>query len=50
LNFADKRASNDLTGFFNLKQAPRVFKVISAPKDAEYFLNDNRPMEPPDND
>ena len=50
LNVADKRASNDLTGFFNLKHAPRVFQVISAPKNAEYFLHDNSPMEPPDTD
>jgi phospholipase C len=50
LNFADARATSDLTGFFNLKQMPRTFKMISAPKDAKFFLNDNSPMEPPDND
>jgi len=50
LNFADARATNDLTGFFNLKQTPRMFKTISAPKDGKYFLNDNSPLEAPDND
>jgi phospholipase C len=50
LNFADARATKDLTEFFNLQQAPRTFKTISAPKDAKFFLNDNSPMEAPDND
>ena len=50
LNFADKRATNNLTTFFNLKRAPRPFKVIQAPLDTKYFLNDNSPIEPPDND
>lgn len=50
LHVADKRATNALTFFFNLKQTPRIFKTISAPKDAQYFLNDPSPMEPPDND
>jgi phospholipase C len=50
LNFADARATTDLSGFINLQQAPRTFNVISAPKDAKFFLNDKSPMEPPDND
>jgi len=50
LNVADKRATNDLTLFFNLKRAPRPFTVITAPLDAKYFLHDKSPMEPPDND
>jgi phospholipase C len=50
LNFADQRATTDLKGFFNLNQSPRTFKPISAPLGAEFFLNDKRPMEPPDTD
>jgi phospholipase C len=50
LNFADQRAANDLTSFFNLKQSPRIFKRISAPLGEKFFLNDKRPMEPPDTD
>jgi phospholipase C len=50
LNFADKRATNDLAPFFNLTQAPRSFTIIPASLDAKYFLDDKSPMEPPDND
>jgi phospholipase C len=50
LNFADQRAANDLTSFFNLNMSPRTFKLISAPLGEEFFLNDKRPMEPPDTD
>jgi phospholipase C len=50
LNFADARASNDLTAFFNLNAAPRSFQNISAPKDANFFLNDKRPATDPDVD
>jgi hypothetical protein len=50
LNFADKRAAHDLTLFFHLTGSPRSFHLIPAPLDAQYFLNDNTPMEPPDND
>ncbi|MBV9302912.1 MAG: hypothetical protein JOY62_04220 [Acidobacteriaceae bacterium] len=50
LGFADARASNDLEGFFNFKQTPRRFKKIAAEYDANYFLNDTSPPEPPDND
>jgi phospholipase C len=48
LNFADARATNDLTGFFNLGQAPRSFKNISAPKSGSFFINDKRPATDPD--
>jgi phospholipase C len=44
LNYADARSSTNLTSFFNLKSAPRTFKTISAPKDANFFLNDKRPI------
>jgi phospholipase C len=50
LHFADERATYDLTDFFRLDHAPRIFHHINAPKDAKYFLNDKSPMEPPDND
>jgi phospholipase C len=50
LNFADQRATNDLTEFFNLKQTPRTFTPISAPLNEDFFLHDKRPMEPPDTD
>jgi phospholipase C len=50
LNFADARATNDLTGFFDLHRAARVFQHINAPKSIEFFLHDNSLMEPPDND
>jgi len=48
LNFADARAKNDLTGFFNLLQAPRSFRIMSAPKTADFFLSDKRPPTDPD--
>lgn len=50
LNFADARAHNDLTGFFDLSQAPRPFKHIRAKKNATFFLNDTRPATDPDNE
>jgi phospholipase C len=50
LNFADKRAPNNLAGFFNTKSAPREFGAIRAAKDASFFINDNSPLEPPDTD
>jgi phospholipase C len=48
LNFADARATNNLTGFFNLHSPPRVFHSILAPKSAAFFLNDTRPVTDPD--
>jgi phospholipase C len=50
LNFADQRATTDLTNFFNLNQPPRSFNPISAPVGEDFFLNDTRPMDPPDTD
>ena len=50
LNFADQRATTDLTEFFNLTQLPRSFKLIPAPLGEKFFLNDKSPMEPPDTD
>jgi phospholipase C len=50
LNFADARATNNLTAFFNLTQPPRAFQTIPAPKTARFFLEDKRPITDPDND
>ena len=50
LTFADARATTDLTGFFNLKLRARAFHPISAPQGIQFFLDDESPMEPPDDD
>jgi len=50
LNFADQRATTDLQGFFNFNHASRPFNRIAAPVGEEFFLNDQRPMDPPDTD
>jgi phospholipase C len=50
LNFADARAQNDLTRFFNFTMSPRTFQSISAPKTATFFLNDKRKATDPDDD
>ena len=50
LGFADARADNDLASFFNFRQPPRQFQTIPAAVDADFFIHDKRPPEPPDND
>ena len=50
LGFADSRATTNLQLFFLLNQAPRTFTTIPAAKDANFFIHDPRPPEPPDND
>jgi len=50
LNFADARAKNDLTGFFDLTLGPRTFKTVNAPKNANFFINDKRKPTDPDDD
>jgi phospholipase C len=50
LGFADSRATSDFTSFFHLDRRPRTFTTIAAPKSADFFVNDPRPPEPPDND
>ena len=50
LGFADSRATTDLTEFFHTFRPPREFTTIAAPKDADFFIHDPRPSEPPDND
>jgi phospholipase C len=49
LGYADARA-DDLLDCFNFKQTPQTFRVIPAPYDANYFLNDKRPPSDPDDD
>jgi len=50
LGFADARAHDDLSTFFNLTLTPRPFLTIPAPLPAEYFLNDHAPQTAPDDD
>lgn len=50
LGYADQRSTNNLSDFFNLNRAPRKFQHINAPLGTEFFLNDKRPMTPPDTD
>jgi phospholipase C len=48
LNFADARATSDLSEFFDLTMAPRSFTHVVAPLDAKFFLNDKRVAADPD--
>jgi phospholipase C len=49
--YADSYANDDLSGFFQFTQMKgRAFHKIEAPLNADYFLNDKRPPEGPDND
>jgi len=50
LDFADARAHDDLSTFFNLQARPRPFVAIPARLPAEYFLNDHTPPTPPDDE
>ena len=50
LGFADARANGDLHDFFKFSGRLRKFQTIAAPLDANFFINDNRPPEPPDTD
>ena len=50
LAFADARAATDLTSFYNPNLLPRPFLTISAPKGAQYFINDTTPLTDPDDD
>ena len=50
LNFADSRATDALTGFYDLNRIPRTFPTISAPKRAAFFLHDTRKPTDPDDD
>jgi phospholipase C len=50
LNFADARASNRFNAFYDFRKPPRRFRIISATKDAGFFLNDTRPATDPDDE
>jgi phospholipase C len=50
LGFADSRSTTDLSDFYDLTQAPRAFTTIPSLKSADFFINDPRPPEAPDND
>ena len=50
LRFADERSRAGLREFFDFTKSPRHFKTIAAPLDANFFINDERPPEPPDDD
>ena len=47
LGYADARADN-LGDCFNFQQTPLQFRQITAPMDAEHFLNDHTPATAPD--
>ena len=49
LGYADLPA-DDLSDCFNYSQAPIPFHTITAPLNADYFLNDSRPPTDPDDD
>jgi len=48
LDFADARATTDLSQFFNLSQVPRVFESIPTALSINYFLTDKSPPSDPD--
>ena len=50
LNFADSRATNDLTAFYDFSHTPRAYENVSAPKSASFFLHDKRKATDPDDD
>jgi len=50
LTFADARSERNLHQFYDLTQPPRTFQTIPAPKDANFFLHDTRPLEAPDDE
>jgi phospholipase C len=49
-DYADSYAVDDLGEFFQFSNPPRSFESINAVQNADYFLNPNRPLGPPDND
>jgi phospholipase C len=50
LGFADARATEDLRDFFRFDRRPRHFHTIKATLDANFFVNDTRKPDAPDND
>jgi phospholipase C len=49
VGYADSR-SDDLSDCFDFNQTPLTFTPIAAPHNAQYFINDKRPAEGPDDD
>jgi phospholipase C len=49
LNYADAQA-DDLSDCFNMTQTPIKFQTISAPLNADHFINDKTPRTGPDDD
>ena len=49
LGFADQRSTTDLRVFYNFALPPKKF-LIPTTVPPSFFLNDTRPLEPPDND
>lgn len=50
LNFADARAKDSLSTFFDLRLTPRPFVPVPAARPAAFFINDKSPALDPDND
>jgi phospholipase C len=48
LGYADAHTVDNLSDCFNFDQAPREFKTIEAPLNADYFINDTRVPDDPD--
>jgi phospholipase C len=49
VGYADSR-SDDLSDCFDMNQTPLTFKQVPSKLDAQFFLNDKRPPEGPDDD
>jgi len=49
LGYADAQA-DDLSDCFNFGQTPLFFHNLTAPLDAEHFLNDKQPPTDPDDE
>jgi phospholipase C len=50
LTFADHRAANNLSAFYDFKLKPRTFTTIPTTKSARDFVNDKSKPTPPDDD
>jgi len=50
LGFADKRATNNLASFYNLRRSPRTFIPIPTSKTVTDFINDKTPPEDVDDE
>jgi phospholipase C len=48
LGYADRRATTDLTDYYNLGSSPRKYQHIQTGKSAADFLNDKTPPTAPD--